>query len=114
MSERLAELRPLKGLHRTYKYYGEKTGLRFKTFLDDYKVIKKPDQLAKEGEKHRNHEHLIFSNCVANIGDGILLLEITKRKGNPARAKVARLIEDDARPRTQWTGRPAGSARFAS
>src|SRR5712664_343919 len=112
MSQRLAELRPLKGRHRTYKYYGEKTGLHFKTFLDDYKVIKKPDELAKEGEKHRNHEHLIFSNCVANIGDGVLLLEITKRKGNPDRAKVEQLIEDDARPPAEWKRRPAGSALF--
>jgi hypothetical protein len=112
MSELLAELQPLKGRHRMYKYYGEKTGLRFKSFLDDYKIITNPAVLAKEGPQHLGHEHLIFSNCVANIGDGVLLLEITKLKGRPDRAKVEQLIEDDARPRAEWKRRRAGSALF--
>ena len=113
MSERLAELKPLKGRHRTYKYYGKPHGLHFKTFLDDYEIMTNPDELeAKEGKKHRNHEHLIFSNCVANIGDGVLLLEITKLKGHPGRAKVEQVIEDDELPRSEWKRRPAGSAKF--
>jgi hypothetical protein len=112
MSERLAELKPLKGRHRTYKYYGRPSGLHFKTFLDDYEVVTNPDELAREGTQHRNHAHLNFSNCVANIGDGILLLEITKLKGHPGRAKVEQLIEDDALPREQWKRRAAGSALY--
>jgi hypothetical protein len=112
MSERLAELRPLKGRHRTYKYYGEPPGGSFKTFLDDYKVTTKADDLLREGPLHVGHKHLIFSNCVANIGDGLLLLEITKLPSNSKRAKVEQLIEDDARPRAAWKRRRAGSALF--
>jgi len=113
MSERLPELKPLKGRHRTYKYYGKPPGQHSKSFLDDYGVITDPDELeAAEGKRHRGHAHLIFSNCVANIGQGVLLLEITKLKGNPGRAKVEQLIEDDELPPDQWKRRPAGSAKF--
>lgn len=108
MAEVLAELKPLKGRHRAYKYYGETTGPRYKTFLTDHEVVTDPDELANEGEQHRSHEHLIFSNCVANIGDGVLLLEFerTSRK----RARVKQLIQDDAKPRAEWKRRPAGRA----
>src|SRR5688572_26483662 len=112
MAEKLAQLKPLKGRQRTYKYYGEEDGLRYKDFLSDYEVMTDPDELEEtEGRTHRRHEHLIFSNCVANIGDGVMLLEITKtaRRG---RAKVEQLIEDDAKPRAEWRRRPAGSAVF--
>ncbi|HEV8671275.1 MAG TPA: lysyl oxidase family protein [Candidatus Limnocylindria bacterium] len=112
MVEKLAQLKPLKGRHRTYKYYGEENGLRHHDFLTDYEVMTDPDELEDtEGTSHRRHAHLIFSNCVANIGEGIMLLAITKtaRRG---RAKVEQLIEDDAKPREQWRRRPAGSAIF--
>src|SRR5258708_6495646 len=98
MSQRLTELQPLKSRHRTKKYSGKKTVLPLKPFRNDTKVTPNPDELAKEGEKHRNHEPLIFPNCFANSGDGVLLRETTNRKGTPDRPKGKQLIEDDARP----------------
>lgn len=112
MAEKLAQLKPLKGRHRTFKYYGEEDGLRYKEFLTDYEVMTDPDELEEtEGKTHRGHEHLIFSNCVANIGEGVMLLEITKT-ARPGRAKVEQRIEDDAKPRVDWKRRAAGSAVF--
>jgi hypothetical protein len=79
MAQRLPELKALKGRHRAQSYFGETTGPRYKEYLTDYAVVKDPDELEEEGQTHRRHEHLILSNCVANIGKGVLLLEFTRR-----------------------------------
>src|ERR671918_3004230 len=91
MAQRLPELKALKGRHRAYSYFGETTGPRFKEYLTDYEVVTDPDELEEEGPKHRRHNHLIFSNCVANVGKGLLLLEFTRR--SRTRATVEQLIE---------------------
>jgi hypothetical protein len=108
MAQRFPELKALKGRHRAYSYFGETTGPRHKKYLTDYEVVKDPDELEEEGKRHRRHEHLIFSNCVANIGKGVLLLAITRRTRK--RATVEQLIEDDAKPREQWRSKSVGSA----
>jgi hypothetical protein len=108
MAQRLPELKALKGRHRAYSYFGETSGPRYKKYLTDYKVVTDPDELEEEGKKHRRHEHLVFSNCVANIGTGMLLLEITRRSRK--RATVEQLIEDDAKPREEWRRVPVGRA----
>ncbi|MGQ0549543.1 MAG: lysyl oxidase family protein [Armatimonadota bacterium] len=108
MAQRLPELRAVKGRHWAYSYFGETTGQRYKEYLTDYEVVTDPDELAREGKKHRRHEHLVFSNCVANMGPGVLLLEFTKRSRR--RATVEQLIEDTAKPRKEWRRVPVGNA----
>ena len=110
MAQRLPELRALKGTHRAFSYFGETTGPRKKEYLSDYSVVTNKRELAEEGTSHRNHVHLIFSNCVENMGKGILLLEITKR--SRTRATVRQVIEDDAKPREEWKRIPVGSAEL--
>lgn len=110
MSERLPELKPLRGRIRVLRFHGN-DGLgrrRYRTFLADYYVTSDPVDLAAEGRGHAGHEHLTFSNCVANTGDGPLVVEMTRTGRN--RAKVVQLIEDDARPRHLWRRKAAGSA----
>jgi hypothetical protein len=108
MAERLPELKALKGRHRAYSYFGETTGPRFKAYLTDYEAVTDPDALEEEGPRHRRHKHLIFSNCVANVGKGVLLLEITRR--SRTRATVRQVIEDDAKPRDEWRRVAVGRA----
>jgi hypothetical protein len=108
MAQRLPELRALKGRHRAYSYFGETTGPRSKEYLTDYEVVTDPGELEEEGKTHRRHKHLIFSNCVANTGKGVLLLEITRRSRK--RATVVQLIQDDAKPREEWRKVSVGSA----
>lgn len=108
MAQRLPELKALKGRHWAYSYFGEGTGPRYKKYLTDFKVVTDSDELEEEGAKHRSHEHLIFSNCVANVGKGVLLLEITRR--SLKRATVKQLIEDTAKPREEWRRVRVGSA----
>ena len=108
MAQRLPELKALKGRHRAYSYFGETTGPRYKEYLTDYEVVTDARELEEEGKRHRRHKHLIFSNCVANMGKGVLLLEITRR--TRTRATVQQLIQDDAKPREQWRKVSVGSA----
>ena len=110
MAERLPELRPLKGRTRVLRFHGsDGLGRRpYRTFLTDYYVTSDPVDLASEGRDHAGHEHLTFSNCVANTGDGALVLEMTRTSRN--RAEVAQLIEDDAKPRHRWRRQSAGTA----
>jgi len=110
VAERLPELKPLKGKHRVFKYYGESKRLRFKSFLSDYRLISDPAVLVEEGKQHRTHQHLTFSNCVANVGDGPVILEITRTSG--LRARVAQVVRDDARPRRLWRRKGAGRAVY--
>jgi hypothetical protein len=114
MAQRLPELKAMKGVHRAYRYYGEDlTGSpRNMEYLSNAHVEKRKRELAREGQRHRSHEHLIWSNCVANVGKGVLLLEIRRSKKNPKKAKVEQLLEDTSKPREQWTRRPAGSAEL--
>jgi hypothetical protein len=108
MAQQLPELKALKGRHRAHSYFGETTGPRFKDYLTDSEVVTDPDELEEEGPKHRRHNHLIFSNCVANVGKGRLLLEFKRR--SRTRATVEQLIEDDAMPRDRWRRVPVGNA----
>jgi hypothetical protein len=92
--ERLRELRPLKGRVRVLRFHGN-DGLGrspYRTFLSDSYVTSDPLELAEEGGGHVRHEHLTFSNCVANSGDGSLVLELSRTGRN--RATVTQLIED--------------------
>jgi len=110
VAEQLPELRPLKGRTRVLRFHGsDGLGRRpYRTFLTDAYVTSDPADLAEEGRGHARHEHLTFSNCVANTGDGALVLEMTRTGLN--RARVAQLIEDDAKPRRLWRRKPAGTA----
>lgn len=110
MAERLPELRPLRGRVRVLRFHGN-DGLGrspYRTFLADYYVTSDPVDLAEEGKGHARHEHLTFSNCVANTGDGPLVLEMTRTSRN--RAKVAQLIKDDKKPQRLWRRKAAGTA----
>lgn len=108
MAERLPELRALRGRRRAYSYFGETEGSRYKEYLTDYEIVTDPQELEEEGKKHRRHKHLIFSNCVANLGPGVLLLQITRRSRR--RAAVEQLIEDNAKPREEWRRVKVGNA----
>jgi lysyl oxidase len=112
MAQRLPELRAMKGKHRAHRYYGEgvKGSARYMRYLTDYSVVTNKRELKREGKQHRNHKHLIWSNCVANVGSGVLLLEISRSKHDRKKAVVQQLIEDSAKPRERWTRRPAGTA----
>jgi len=112
MAQLLPELKAVKGKRRAYSFFGDGSegSPRTMKFLTDAKVIKDPDELAEEGKSHRAHEHLVFSNCVANFGKGVLFLEITRWKSDRKTATVRQVIEDDAKPRTAWRRRHAGRA----
>jgi hypothetical protein len=120
MAQRLPELIGIKGRRRASQfYYGDETDGRPETlsYLTDAAVTRSARMLKREGAKHRDekHEHLIFSNCVANVGKGLLLLDITRSKTNRNRASVKQVIEDDATAdRSQWARVPAGRAVFDS
>jgi hypothetical protein len=106
MAEKLPDLKPLSGPHAVLEFHGVAPDQR--GFMKDTDIISKPTDLDREGPGHRGHRHLTFSNCIANVGDGRLLLQITKYSAT--KAKVEQLIEDLAKPTSRWRRRPAGRA----